>query len=79
MNLESMSNFIGGIIGQENITSSGEASGNLALGDIYQKSNLEPNRIIGSENNYTGNYAYNRQRINGFISNDVQHAILLSK
>ena len=80
MNLESMSNFIGGIIGQENITSSGEASGNLALGDIYQKSNLEyPNRIIGSENDYTGNYAYNRQRINGFISNDVRDAILLSK
>ncbi len=80
MNLESMSNFIGGIIGQENITSSGEASGNLVLGDIYQKSNLEyPNRIIGSENDYTENYAYNRQKINGFVSNDVQDAILLSK
>ena len=80
VNISSESSSIGGIAG--NISNNKEEiSNNLSIGDIYTTvGQTGLNRIIGNgEDTTSSNYAYEKQKINGYIEDDELGATLLSK
>lgn len=80
VNIDSQTDFLGGIGGYDNNTSTGNSSYNLYLGNLYStKTSTYINRIIGNVDTEVNNYAYNNQKINGFITQEEKGAELVTK
>ena len=80
MVLENNAEYIGGILGREGLINSTSVRGNLALGSIYSQTATQYiHRIMGESGQTSNNYAYEGQKINGFVITDPQDAILLSE
>ncbi len=81
VNILTTNNNVGGIVGIYSGTDISNISNNLSIGKIYTTSGLNSlNRIVGNESNTANNnYAYEKQLLNGYESNDAKGAILLSK
>ena len=72
---------LGGIIGRSTAVDTEGIVNNLSIGKIYTTSGIESiNRIIGSTTNTTdNNYAYEKQLLNGYASEEEKGATLLTK
>lgn len=78
VNIQSESDYIGGIGGYDNNTMTSSTSYNLSLGNIYSKKTSNYiKRISGNTETDTPNYAYKGQLINGFASNEYLGATAL--
>ena len=78
--LSSEENYIGGIAGYSNSTNIDNISNNLSIGDIYSVNNSEYlSRSIGDMPDVVGkNFAYDKQKINGYILEEQLGANLLT-
>lgn len=78
VNIQSESDYIGGIGGYDNNTLTTSTSYNLSLGNIYsEKASNYVKRISGNTELDTENYAYKNQLINGFTSTEYLGATSL--
>ena len=74
-------NNIGGIVGSfsDDLYLDG-ITNNLSIGSLYSTLGIDHlNRITGTNNDTTNNYAYENQLLNGFRNNESKGAILLNK
>ena len=72
---------VGGIIGSYSETDLSTIENNLSIGNIYTTSGINTlNRIVGNNNDtVNNNYAYENQKLNGYISKEEKGATLLDK
>ena len=78
--ISTTNNNVGGIIGLFSDADTSNISNNLSISNIYTTSGLDSlNRIIGNNTDTTdNNYAYEKQLLNGYESDEKKGATLLS-
>ena len=76
VNIESENNKVAGILGHDTNTAKNNIINNLSLGNLYSKSN-EGNIFRITDEINSKNYAYLRQKINGFIEGNDEECTLL--
>ena len=76
VNIESENNKVAGILGHDTNTAQNNIINNLSLGNIYSKSN-DGNIFRITDDINSQNYAYFRQKINGFIQDNDEQVTLL--
>ena len=76
VNIESENNKVAGILGHDTNTAPNNIINNLSLGNIYSKSN-DGNMFRITDEINSQNYAYFRQKINGFIEENDEECTLL--
>ena len=78
VDIQTEDEYLGGIIGN-NLNSDNISSNNLALGDLYSKIDSQTmNRAIGNST-VKGNFAYEKQKINGQETKEELGATLLTR
>ena len=81
VNISTTNNNVGGIIGSFAGSDVTTITNNLSIGNIYTTSGLDSlNRIIGDNSDtVNNNYAYEKQLLNGYESNEEKGAELLNE
>ena len=77
--INSLEDNIGGIVGMTTGTGTINIRNNISFGDIYSnKNSTNISRIVGNNLEYENNYAFNKQKVNGFITKKSLGASLLN-
>ena len=77
--INSLEDNIGGIVGMTTGTGTINICNNISFGDIYSnKNSTNISRIVGNNLEYENNYAFNKQKVNGFITKKSLGASLLN-
>ena len=77
--VNSVDDNVGGIVGMTTGVSSTDVNNNISFGDIYSNKNSNNiSRIVGNNLEYENNYAFNEQKINGFATESLLGATLLT-
>ena len=81
IDISTKNNNVGGILGSYSDTDANNILNNLSIGNIYTTSGIDSlNRIIGNNiNTVNSNYAYEKQLLNGYESEEEKGATLLNK
>ena len=79
VNIETTGEYIGGILGTDNDLEKTNTTNNLSLGNIYtsKESNLV-SRAVGNSKEEKDNYAFEKQRVNGYVTSKEEGAELLN-
>ena len=80
VNISTTNSYVGGVVGAYGGSELNNIRNNLAIGNMYTTSGLDGlNRIIGNSIDTSSyNYAYGKQLLNGYSSNEEKGATLLN-